>query len=837
MRSPSMALAILLTATFVQGCADDILDAPLPRPFPAIPGPPLAERPPAERSRQAAEEASRLAAERAAAEETARMAEELAAREEAARRAAEQAAAEEAARLAAEQAAAEEAARLAAEQAAAEEAARLAAEQAAAEEAARLAAEQAAAEEAARLAAEQAAAEEAARLAAEQAAAEEAARLAAEQAAAEEAARLAAEQAAAEEAARLAAEQAAAEEAARLAAEQAAAEEAARLAAEQAAAEEAARLAAEQAAAEEAARVAAEQAAAEEAARLAAEQAAAEEAARLAAEQAAAEEAARLAALAAAAPPVGAAPGAQDVTSPVIEGQIAPRLQTLGSHSHPIQTDSRRAQLFFDQGLILAYGFNHKEAMRSFQEVSRLDPDSPMGYWGQALVLGPNINAPMDPDNEARAHALVEEARKRAKNGSARERAYVKALSARYTGKTNPDRAALDAAYAEAMGKLHEADPKDQDAATLYAESLMNLSPWDYWTADFKPYDRTKTILRVLEGVRAVNPGHPGANHLYIHTTEYAHPELGEAAADDLVDAAPGAGHLQHMPSHIYARIGRYADATLANEKAIQADEEYITTCRAQGIYPLAYYPHNLHFYWWTTSLQGRSEDSIRASRKVIEKTIEHIRDLPEFAQVFPVTSYFALVRFGRWQEVLAEPPPPGDLTFAWGIHHYARGLAYARLGNYDAANLEFASLAKLQRSPALKDRIVGANDAQQLLGLASAILFGEIAAEEGRFGDALASLHRAVLLQDQLNYTEPPDWFYPVRQSLGAVLLKAGRADEAEAVYWQDLRKNPENGWSLFGLAQAMRAQGKNDQAEGIERRFAKAWEAADVKLKASRF
>ncbi|NNL66207.1 MAG: hypothetical protein HKP30_08195 [Myxococcales bacterium] len=539
----------------------------------------------------------------------------------------------------------------------------------------------------------------------------------------------------------------------------------------------------------------------------------------------------------AALPSVGAAPQAQDTESPVVPGQIAPRLQTLGSHTHPIQTKSPRAQLFFDQGLILTYGFNHREAGRSFQEVVRLDPDSPMGYWGQALALGPNINAPMNPDNESVAHALIEQARARVGNGSERERAYVEALAARYTGAPDPDRAALDAAYAEAMKALHEADPSDQDAAALYAESLMNLSPWDYWTRDGTPYERTKLVLGLLEGVRAVNPKHPGANHFYIHATEYARPDLGIPAADDLVDAVPGAGHLQHMPSHIYARVGRYADASAVNVKAIAADEDYITTCRAQGIYPLAYYPHNLHFFWWTTSLEGRSADSIATARKVVEKTAPFMDQLPEFAQVFPVTTLYALVRFGHWQEILAEPEPEGDALFPRAIRHYARGLAHARLGNLQAANLELAALAKLQRAPEAQGVIVGGNTLGDVLAVASAVLTGELAAEEDRYGDSLASLHRAVLLQDNLNYTEPPDWYYPVRQSLGAVLLEAGRAQEAEAVYWQDLREHPESGWSLFGLAQALRAQGKDDQAAAIEARFGKVWSAADVKLEASRF
>jgi len=528
---------------------------------------------------------------------------------------------------------------------------------------------------------------------------------------------------------------------------------------------------------------------------------------------------------------------AKDTTSAVVEGQLAPRLQTLGTHSHAISTSSPRAQLFFNQGLILSYGFNHREAMRSFREVVRLDPTAAMGYWGQALVLGPNINAPMDPAVEREAFERVQQARAHAGSASERERDYIEALAARYSDAPEPDRPALDRAYAEAMHELHHKYPDDLDAATLYAEALMDLSPWDYWTPDGQPYERTREILHTLESVRAVDPDHPGANHFYIHATEYQRPDLGEVAADRLVDAAPGAGHLQHMPSHIFARIGRYADATRVNEKAIVADEDYVVTCRAQGIYPLAYYPHNVHFLWWTTGLQGRSAESIAAARKVLEKSEPYLAELPPFGQLFPAATSFALVRFGKWDEILAEPLPAEQHAFWRGVAHYARGLAFARKERVQEANAELAALAKLQRAPDARDTLIGATTQSALLEVAAAVLTGEIAAEEDRYGDALASLHRAVLLQENLPYTEPPDWYFPVRQSLGAVLLEAGRPAEAEAVYWQDLRQNPENGWSLFGLAKALRAQGKDAQADAVEARFAKAWAAADVELTASRF
>jgi len=528
---------------------------------------------------------------------------------------------------------------------------------------------------------------------------------------------------------------------------------------------------------------------------------------------------------------------ATDTVSAVVPGQLAPRLQTLGDHAHPITTSSPRAQLFFNQGLILAYGFNHREAARSFREVVRLDPTAAMGYWGQALVLGPNINAPMAAAAEAEAWALIERARAVAASVSEKERAYIEALAARYSPEPEPDRAALDRAYADAMAELHRTYPDDNDAAALYAEALMDLSPWDYWTVDGVPYARTVEILAVLEGVRAVDPKHPGANHFLIHATEYAKPERGEAAADDLLDAVPGAGHLQHMPSHIYARIGRYADASAANEKAIVADEDYIVACRAQGIYPLAYYPHNLHFLWWTSSLEGRSETSIASARTVVEKTAPHLDGLPPFGRVFPASLPFALARFGKWDEILAEPLPDAQYPFWRGATHYARGLAFARMGRFAEAHGERAAVEALGASPGADVLLIGGTNLARLLELAATLLDGEIAAAEARHERAIERLHRAVLLQDLLPYTEPPDWPLPARQSLGAVLLEAGRPAEAEAVYWQDLKRSPGNGWSLRGLVEAQRAQGKDAAAALAEKRFEKAWEAADLELSGSRF
>jgi len=529
---------------------------------------------------------------------------------------------------------------------------------------------------------------------------------------------------------------------------------------------------------------------------------------------------------------------ALDTKSTVVEGQIAPRLQNLGDHKHPVTTSSPRAQLFFNQGLTLTFGFNHREAGRSFREVARLDPDCAMAYWGQALVLGPNINMPMPPDAEAQAYELIQKAVALKAKVSERERAYIDALAKRYSNEDKPDRKTLDRAYAEAARQLSERYPDDLDAATLYAEALMDLRPWNYWTKDGRPYPGTLKIVSVLESVLERNPNHPLGIHLYIHAVEAVKPELAEAGADRLGKLAPGAGHLVHMPSHIYRRLGRYADASEANVQAIAADEDYITQCRAQGIYPLGYYPHNIHFLWDAASMEGRSEVAIDAARKVASKlTAEKLRELP-MLNSFAVVPLFAYTRFGKWEEILQEPRPADDLLFLAGIWHYARGLAFTATGRLGAAATELESLDKIAADKSLQDlALFSPNPGAPIIKIAAEVLAGRLAAKRGETEKAIAHLHRAVLLEDALVYTEPADWHYPVRQSLGAVLLQADRAAEAETVYWEDLRRNPENGWSLFGLMKSLEAQGKTEQAEEIEQRFRKAWDRANVTLTASCF
>ena len=529
---------------------------------------------------------------------------------------------------------------------------------------------------------------------------------------------------------------------------------------------------------------------------------------------------------------------ALDTKSAVVEGQIAPRLQNLGDYKHPVTTSSPRAQLFFNQGLTLTFGFNHREAARSFREVARLDPDCAMAYWGQALVLGPNINMPMPPSAEPQAYELIQKAVALKAKASERERAYIDALAKRYSNEEKPDRKALDRAYAEAARQLSERYPDDLDAATLYAEALMDLRPWNYWTKDGRPYPGTLKIVSVLESVLERNPNHPLGIHLYIHAVEAVKPELAEAGADRLGKLAPGAGHLVHMPSHIYRRLGRYADASEANVQAIAADEDYITQCRAQGIYPLGYYPHNIHFLWDAASMEGRSEVAIDAARKVASKlSAEKLREMP-MLNSFAVVPLFAYTRFGKWEEILQEPRPADDLLFLAGIWHYARGLAFTATGRLGAAATELESLDKIAADKSLQElALFSPNSGAPIIKIAAEVLAGRLAAKRGETEKAIAHLHRAVLLEDALVYTEPADWHYPVRQSLGAVLLQAGRAAEAETVYWEDLRRNPENGWSLFGLMKSLEAQGKTEQAEEIEQRFRKAWDRANVTLTASSF
>lgn len=512
---------------------------------------------------------------------------------------------------------------------------------------------------------------------------------------------------------------------------------------------------------------------------------------------------------------------------------LAPRLHNLGAHTFPVGTQVEQAQRFMNQGLNLAFGFNHAEAGRAFAEAVRLDPALAMGYWGQALVLGPNINAPMDPADEPRAYELIQKAIAMTASVSPRERGYIEALAARYTGRAE-DRVAADRAYAEAMKSLVGAFPDDLDARTLYAEALMDLRPWNYWTRDGVPYIETAAIQRSLETVLERNRDHPGALHLWIHLWEPTDtPERAEAEADRLLMLMPGAGHIVHMPAHIYQRVGRYADVIRSNQMAAQADEEYIAQCRAQGLYPLAYYPHNLHFIWMGASASGRRGLALDSAQKLAGVIPDEALATVPILQGFVVVPYWAMVRFSEWDRILADPGPRHQTPFTRGVWHFARAMAYAATNQLEAAERERALLVGLVADPALEGQTTfSTNSGRAILRIAPEVVAGEIAARRQQWDVAVLHLDRAVRYEDALIYQEPPDWPAPVRQNLAAVLLAAGRPDEAEAVYWEDLKKYPENGWSLFGLAQALRAQGKADEAARIEARFTKAWQDADVTL-----
>jgi len=519
------------------------------------------------------------------------------------------------------------------------------------------------------------------------------------------------------------------------------------------------------------------------------------------------------------------------------EGQIAPVLEGIGQNSFRVTTSSARAQRFFDQGLSLAYAFNHAEALRAFKEAARLDPGCAMAYWGWAFVLGPNLNLPMSADVVPQAWEAIGLAQKHRGKAKAKEQALIDALAQRYSADPAAERAPLDAAYAAAMAEAHKRWPQDNDVATLYADSLMELSPWNYWTQDGSPREHTPKFLSVLEEVMARDPQHEGALHYYIHAVEAVDAKRAERAADQLRGLAPSAGHLVHMPSHIWIQLGRYQEAEEVNVLAAKADESYITQCRAQGIYPLNYYSHNLHFVAWSAATRGRSRQALEAARKLAANVPADLQgnDWAQY-ETFLATPLLTLVRFGRWDEILTEREPRAETPYLRGVWRYARGLALLRTGRTDEAAAELAGIDAIIASPEEAKVAVGYSTAGGLLTIARSVLAGELAAKARDWPQALYHLDRAVRLEDALTYNEPPDWLNPVRHTLGALLLEAGLPAEAEVVYWRDLAESKDNGFALFGLLQALKAQDKSDAAE-IERRLKSAWSAADVELTSSRF
>jgi tetratricopeptide (TPR) repeat protein len=517
----------------------------------------------------------------------------------------------------------------------------------------------------------------------------------------------------------------------------------------------------------------------------------------------------------------------------------APRLEGLGdAHHHPITTRSPEAQIFFDQGLRLLYAFNHDEATRAFAECARIDAEATMCFWGIALAAGPNYNSPVDAERDRRAWQAIQQAKALAPKATPAEQDYVAALAVRHTSEAPTERQALDVAYADAMRALSRRHPDDLDAQVLFAESMMDLRPWDLWSNDGEPRRGTLEIVATLEGVLQRDANHPGANHYYIHAVE-ASKQPGRAipSARRLGDLAPGAGHLVHMPSHIYMRVGQYDDAAAVNEKAVAADRAYIAKARPVGEYPMMYYPHNIDFLWAAAAMDGQSAKALKAARELAALGgPEMLRHMPMLEYV-PATPSFVMARFGQWDAILAEPEPPAEFVYWSALWHYARGLAYTKKGDLDAAQAEQERVAAAAAAMPPERMIMIVNSAKTLLEIASHDLAGEIAAAQGKTDLAVRELGRAVELQDGLRYMEPPPWYFPERQALGAVLLKAGRAKQAEAVYRADLARNPENIWSLRGLEASLRAQKKPREAGAVQARFDAAAARADVRLATSRF
>ena len=511
---------------------------------------------------------------------------------------------------------------------------------------------------------------------------------------------------------------------------------------------------------------------------------------------------------------------------------------SLGSYSYKITTTSPDTQRWFDQGLRLMYGFNHQEAQRAFKEAARLDPRCAMCYWGIAMTEGGNYNHPTDAEREAKALAAVKQAQALAAGASPAERAIIGAVAKRHSADPQAKREALDQAYANAMREVARQFPNDLEANTFFADSMMNLRPWNLWTREGAPQPGTEELVQTLERVLARNPNHPGALHLYIHAVEAStQPQRAEAAADRLLPLMPGAGHMVHMPSHIYWRVGRYTDAVNSNAKAVLADRAYFKTAQPSMIYRGLYYPHNIDFIWHSASMQGRNAETNRAAREFADNApAEMIKAMPDM-ETAPAAPIAALVRFGRWDEVLALPAPPPEWRYTTGVWHYARGLAYNARGQVAEARRELAGLEAIIQAMSPERTVAFFFRAKNVLQMAANVLAGEMAAKAGDIASAERLLRAAIAEQDTHWFTEPPPWYFPVRQSLGAVLLQAGRSADAEVVYREDLRRNPGNGWSLFGLSQSLKAQGKSAEATQADADFRKAWAAADVILTASRF
>jgi tetratricopeptide (TPR) repeat protein len=516
----------------------------------------------------------------------------------------------------------------------------------------------------------------------------------------------------------------------------------------------------------------------------------------------------------------------------------APLLDGVGKWNYAVTTNSDKAAIFFNQGLALMYGFNHGEAGRSFKTALRHDSTMAMAYWGIAMVLGPNYNAALNPTQLTDINAAINKAVEYSNNISGSEKAMINALAKRFPKEEVKDMAPYYTQYVDAMKKAHEDFPNDAEISTLYADALMNMHPWDLWLKDGTAQPWTPAIITTLENTLKANPDHPGAIHYYIHATE-ASRDAARATpyADKLAALMPAAGHIVHMPSHIYIRTGDYHKGVLVNERASEADSTYIAQCKVQGAYPLLYYPHNIHFLAACAFLEGNSKKAMDAAWMIARKANTDFMLQFGGIQHFAIIPYYMLVQLGRWKEILQLPAPADSLLYANAIWHYARGMAFAGTKDLSKAKHELKEIDTILQDASLKQiTIWEMNNAADLVQIARNTLQGEIYGRNGQFNQAITSLKKAVAIEDGLMYQEPPDWFFSVRLSLGYWLLKARQFREAEMIYREDLVTFPANGWALKGLCNSLKAQNKLQEARQTDEAFTRAWQWADITLESSR-
>ena len=506
----------------------------------------------------------------------------------------------------------------------------------------------------------------------------------------------------------------------------------------------------------------------------------------------------------------------------------------LGNLHHPVSTSNPQAQKFFDQGLRLIYCFNHDEAARSFQHAGELDPQLAMAFWGVAEAVGPNYNDPADPDRFKQAHDAIQKAVGLSTNASPAEQAYIQAMAKRFPADSSADLRKAAEDYHNAMREVSKNFPDDPDAATFFAESGMNLHPWGLWHPDGTPEAGTEEIVATLESVIRRDPNHLGAIHYYIHAVEASpNPERALAGANRLAALAPAAGHIVHMPAHVYIRTGDYAAAVRTNEEAAAVDRAYLKTSGAKGIYSAMYYSHNLHFIAMCSAMNGNYLEAKKGADMLAAHVAPYVKDMP------PVEGFMTIplavdIRFHKWESILKTPPPNPDMKMLTVFWHFARGMALAGTDKISEAEAEYKILNAAEQAtpPDLIFNMPIDNKTKDILRIAEDVLAAKIAMAKRDLSGAIAQLQSAVAIQDTLNYGEPPDWFFPVRESLGAALLMSGDAAAAEKVFREDLERNPRNPRSLWGLQQALKAQKKDYDAGFVEEQFHASWKGGEVKV-----